>query len=600
VTTLVESTGIEQLNLDVKAGLRALDLRQPWEWCEDNVIVDNTSPMPGPWRSANSPWVKEVMEVKADRRVSFVAVKCSAQSSKTQTVLNMLLHSIDQDPGPSMYVMANKDDAQDFVRDRFDPTLKNCAPVKEKLTRETRLAYTFTTMPLYFVGAGSLGKLQGKPMKRLYLDEVRNYPKGALPTVLKRVRAFGELAQIFMISTPDRAGDAVDRAFTDGDQRTPHFPCVECASLQQIRFEQLKWDTNEITRPGGQYHFDALASTIRYECEKCGYPLKDTPTERKLLCRSTRFVRMNPNAPAHHVSFTWDALLPWWVKWRSIVEEFIHARHALRTGDVEPMKTFVNETQGRSWEDRLGVIEDFAHLEARKSDYDYADGWAEEQIRFIAADKQQSGGEHYWYVVRAFGPLGKSRLVAYGKVNSTAELEEIRRQHNVRIGNSLIDSGYKASEVYRFCQSTGWKAFKGDEVDYFLVPDKENKKSIRQIWRKGYADPAYGTKWQGKVKPIPLFQFSTSAVKDFHAEFTRGLVGEWTLPATIARDYLRQASAEVREEQTDSRGRVRYVWVQKQKDNHLNDCELMIQIAAIITKHIAAPERKQKEPTKET
>jgi hypothetical protein len=31
------------------------DLRKPWEWAEDNITVDNTSPMPGRWRSANSP-----------------------------------------------------------------------------------------------------------------------------------------------------------------------------------------------------------------------------------------------------------------------------------------------------------------------------------------------------------------------------------------------------------------------------------------------------------------------------------------------------------------------------------------------------------------
>ena len=51
--------------------------------------MDNTSPMPGRWRSDNSPWVKEAMEAVADNRVSDIAIKCSAQSSKTQTFLNL-------------------------------------------------------------------------------------------------------------------------------------------------------------------------------------------------------------------------------------------------------------------------------------------------------------------------------------------------------------------------------------------------------------------------------------------------------------------------------------------------------------------------------
>ncbi|HEU5124994.1 MAG TPA: hypothetical protein VFW05_13140 [Verrucomicrobiae bacterium] len=41
-----------------KAAVRPADRRKPWEWCEEYVIVDNTSPMPGRWRSDSSPWVR--------------------------------------------------------------------------------------------------------------------------------------------------------------------------------------------------------------------------------------------------------------------------------------------------------------------------------------------------------------------------------------------------------------------------------------------------------------------------------------------------------------------------------------------------------------
>ncbi len=52
------------------------------------------------------------------------------------------------------------------------------------------------------------------------------------------------------------------------------------------------------------------------------------------------------------------------------------------------------------------------------------------------------------------------------------------------------------------------------------------------------------------------------------AEYNNGLVGKWTIPARVGRDYLKQMTAEVREEIEDSRGRFRYVWVQKLRDNH--------------------------------
>jgi len=45
-------------------------------------------------------------------------------------------------------------------------------------------------------------------------------------------------------------------------------------------------------------------------------------------------------------------------------------------------------------------------------------------------------------------------------------------------------------------------------------------------------------------------------------------------------------TAEVREEREDSRGRIRVLWVQKRRDNHYLDCELMIDVAAVMSGHL--------------
>jgi phage terminase large subunit GpA-like protein len=573
-----------------KAATRPADRSLPWEWCERHVVVDNTSPMPGRWRSDSSPWVKELMEVCADNHIRRVAVKCSAQSSKTQTILNLLCWAISEDPGPSMWVMANKDDAKDFFKDRVTPTFDHCGPVASQLIESEGLTFRFASMPLYFVGAGSPSKLQSKPIRWLLLDEVRNYPPKALDTVLKRTRSFWNSRQI-IISTPSLEGDTVDRSFKEGDQRTYHFPCPACGQLQPLKLEQLRWDTNDVTKPEGRWNFDALAETIRYVCVACAHAIRDTPAERKQLARSGRFVRLNPNAPRHTVSFTWNALLPPWVTWRSVVEEFLNAQAAARLGDLSPLKTFYNETLGESWQDRMGEIDDFDFLGGRLADYDYGSAWAEERARFMAADKQESGGEHYWWVVRAFGPFGKSRLIAYGRCNTTAELEELRQSYNVPSRNALIDSGFKAREVYRFCAASGWKAFKGDDTPHFLitVPATPGKpaRTVRQIWRRTHVDPHYGTSEAGRFKPIGLFQWSNDSTKDLLAEYLTGLVGEFSLPRTVGRDYLKQITAERREEQKDVRGRLRFIWKRVRRDNHLFDCELMILVAAVITKVVA-------------
>jgi hypothetical protein len=589
------------------AAWKPQDIRMPWEWCEDHVEVDRTSPMPGKWRSLNSPWVKELMEVAMDKRISFIAVRCSAQSSKTQTILCLLLWAIAEDPGPSLYAMANAVDAEDFVRDRFAPSMHNCAPVISLLLRETKLAFTFRTMPLYFVGAGSTAKLQGKPMKRLLLDEVRNWTKGALETVLKRVTAYSGLSQVFIISTAGVKDDAVDLAFKRGDQRTFHFPCPKCGTMQQLRMEQLKAEHPETNlcvkfsdvpgaKENGQWDFEILSKAIRYQCcnPKCGHMISDTPAERKSICRTGTFIRMNPKAEACDVSFTWNALLPWWVPWSGIVKEYLLAIEAAKNGNVEPMKGFITETLGESWEDRLGVVEDFGFLEARKAEYDYGDPWAEALRLFMSADKQERGGENYYYVIRAFGPLGKSRLVAHGNVRTKAELEEIRKLNGVKPSDCMIDSGYMGQDVYRFCGATGWRAFKGEPRDFYIVqlPDPKNPARIinmRRMFQKTRA-VVYNHRTKQRIGAIPLFLFSNPATNDLLTEYLKGLVGDFTIPRNCEKEYLRQLCGDVRKEHIDPKGVRSFEW-HTIDDNHYRDCERMILTAALASKAIALAPR---------
>lgn len=543
--------------------------------------------MPGKWRSENSPWVREVMEAFADNRVRDISILCSAQSSKTQTLICLMLWLISEDPGPLLWVMAAKDEVETFVRNRIKPAIEECHPVESVLTDDINAIklgeINFATMTALFRGAGSPSKLQSTPIRWLILDEVRNYGKGALDTVLKRTRAFWNTRRA-VVSTPANKDDAVDRLYKQGDQRVWHVPCPKCKQLAPLKFENLKWETSAKTRKDGVYDFDALAKTIRYKFPCCGHEIQDKPKDRKALGRNGKFVRTNPKAPKHRVSFNWNALLPHWVPWRDLVEEFINARAAIRAGDIEPMKTFITESLGESWEERHGEIEDAGELTNRQGDFDFNEAWGEEVVRFMGADRQAKGGEHYWWVIRAFGAFAQSRLIAYGRCNTKQELEEIRERYQVKPSNAILDTGYKATECYRFCAHFGWKAFKGDKADYFLYHDKKRKKTIRRIYQKTQADPSLGMR--KRVRPIPLFRWSGNMARDLLSEFTSGILGDWQLPRRVGRDYLRQLTAHKRDEIKDSRGRISHQWIQTRRDDHLQDCELQILVGAIVSRTI--------------
>lgn len=560
-----------------KRGWKPPDRSPPWQWAEKHVRVDKTSPFPGKWRSETSPWVKEVMEVFSDNRVSDISIMCSAQSAKTQTIVCLLAWAIAEDPGPCMWVQAAQDEAKTFARTRLMPTLEDCAPVAELFPTDrfekSTLEINFATMPLIINGANSQSKLQSKPIRWLFLDEVRNYPPGALEMVLKRTRAFWNARRV-IISTPSVSDDSVHRAFLAGDQRRYHVLCAGCGQRSPLAWANIKWDTNETTCPSaGNWNFDALAPTIRYECPGCGHAVRDVPDERKRMAAGGVWVKSNPDAPASRASFTWNAILPPWVRWRDLAEEFLRAKEAVKVGAIEPLKTFINESLGEPWEERAEEDVD----EMKLSDYSMEDCAPDGQA-FLTVDRQK---DHMPAVVRSWSEGGASKLVWCGKCLTFEEVDEVRARFSLSPRRVVIDSGYDTAEVYEACVRFGWTAVKDeDRADY--LHKLNSGKMVRRIYSPPQrGDPAMGKTAQGK-RYCPLFLLATNpTINDMLQRFRAGHGPAWELPKNTPKDYLYQMSSMTkRRRHRSTDGREIWEWVKiGKRPNDFWACERM-QIAA--------------------
>ena len=572
-----------------RRGWKPPDNRTPWEWAEENVKLDPTSPYQGFWKSEISPWVRELMECFADNEISDISVMCSAQSAKTQSMICLLMWAMSEEPAPTMWVTSTGEEASFLMKTRLIPTMKACKPIVEQLGDHNsinRLEVNLKGSSLIVVGSSSPSRLQSKPVRWLFLDEVRNYPEGALEMVLKRTRAYWN-ARRCIVSTPDMYNDATHRAYIQGDQRVYHFQCRKCGEWFPMSWDRMKWDENDETKNKNGYNFDALSQTIRFECE-CGEVYRDEPADRRHFVDNGKYISLNPNAPKNRRSYHWNALLPPWVKWRDLVEEFLIAKGATQHGDISPLKDFINESLGEPWEDRLGDFEDFGQLKSRAGDYKLNEEWEEEEIRFLAADKQAKGGMHYWYVVRAFAKEGaKSRLIDYGMAESDEELLKAAEDNNVIPDNCMIDSGFDTMSVYKFCQVYGWKPMKGSASGGFRHRNKKTGRMSTQLWTWTKAEVGIGTREHGLYKAIRLFLWSNDGLKDMFAELIQGMIGEWTIAKDSSNEYVRQVTAEKRVQITDIKGRTKYEWVPVRKDNHLLDCELMILVASLANKLIS-------------
>jgi hypothetical protein len=131
---------------------------------------------------------------------------------------------------------------------------------------------------------------------------------------------------------------------------------------------------------------------------------------------------------------------------------------------------------------------------------------------------------------------------------------------------------------------------KGIHHEFFIVRDQDGR-PVRRLYDKSFVDPAFGTRLQGQLRRIPLYRFSDDSVKDLLAEYYTGKIGDWTIPKRVGREYLKQLTAERREERVDPKGRVSYVWVQRRRANHILDNEKQILVAAIASRTVALAER---------
>ena len=574
------------------------DNQRFWQWCEKNIALDATSPFPGPYSTDMTPFVRWVMDEIQSNENNEVVIVCSAQSAKTTTLMVLAICIIVNDPGPMFWVAASKDDVREFAKTRLKPMMESCKALEGELptdrSKNENVLIQFPSMNLLMRGSNSRSKLQSTPVRWLILDEVRNYAKGALELVMKRVVAWWN-SRTIMISCAGDVDDALDTHWKRGTRTMPHFKCPTCKKIQPFRFGRLAsalfptdrkrgglvYETSNRTKPEGIWNYDRLGRSVRYECEGCGREFKSVEKPKLIAGMVRRDTNRRPKKGVK--SFHWNAICIPWIKWESIVFEFVDAEAAMMRGNIIPMKEFVQETLGEPWELRGERVKEYElkRLCGGNQGEPYLMlQCMEGQTAFVATvDVQASKGGHLKYVLRQHMASGdSSRLISYGIVPGFDDLNEIFVDFKASIKGSsvfrvFIDSGYNATAVFKACAQYGWIPMKGSAYKHF------NVKGVRKAYRLTKVDPFLGKKGQGRVL-LDLIIFADVHYKD--QLFLVTLLGKgqrWLLPDDIGDDYLAEMTHDERRSKELPNGEVEYYW-HKIGINDYPDCEVMQQVVA--------------------
>ncbi|MES2845631.1 MAG: terminase gpA endonuclease subunit [Pseudomonadota bacterium] len=330
-------------------------------WCEENIIFDERSPMPGPFRIDRFAFLREIHEVLSpEHPCREVTVRGSAQWGKTVSVIQPTLGAWHEyTPLDSLIVHPTAAAATDWVDNKWLPMRRQAPGLlaifgdgrgtgdnKDAKFNQETLARNGS---LKVASAGSPADLTGTTRRLVVMDDLSKFDmtdKGD-PEALAESRASAfEDAKILRVSTAMISGTCrITRAFDRSDQRFYHVPCPHCGTEAPLTWENFKARLDP-----------ERLHAAHFSCESCGGII--THADKEKIVQAGRWVASNLSGdhPGFHL---WRAYAPQ-RDWASIAVDYAKVMGwtsiTLTSRSEESVRKEVEaETEQTFWNDVLGL-----------------------------------------------------------------------------------------------------------------------------------------------------------------------------------------------------------------------------------------------------
>lgn len=480
-----------------------LEILTPSQWAErKRYLPQSVTPLPGPFRFDVCPYTREIVDcMSVDSPIRETSVMKGAQVTLTTAVLeNTVGYYIDGvKTAPMMMVTADAELAQLRMESYITPMLQLSELthlIKSADETNTRKRGK-TDKKIEWVGGGFLvpfgaqnaNKLRSISIQVLLRDEIDGWPdvvgKDGDPLKLSAARtaAYEGSRKVLDLSTPLIKGTSkIARRFEEGDQRYYYVCCLSCGYSQTLRWRRENRETGEQT--GIVWDTDAqgrlIVDSVRYRCCNCGHDhLND---DKNKLLSPEHGAEWRPTAePARpdHRSYHISALYsPVGMKtWASCVQDWLEAwdEERGRVRDVSKLQVFYNNVLGLPFEVRGQELRFDQASATRRTTYSFGqvpNDWARKHcgspILLVTGAVDVHKDQ---LAVGTFGWCAERRavLLDYWRWEGDTEqlddpstwgrLRKLLEQHeyaapdgrSYRLELTLIDSGYRTEQVYRFC-----------------------------------------------------------------------------------------------------------------------------------------------------
>jgi phage terminase large subunit GpA-like protein len=406
----------------------------------------------------------------------------SAQSGKTDSMLDIIGARLDQRPAPILYVGPTKE----FLTDQFEPRLMalldEADTLANKVVRGRRMKKTLKHVAgvrLRLAHAGSSTALKSDPAALALIDEYDEMMASVKGQgdVLGLVEARGETYADFVTaitstparglveiepddasglefwarSSPEDLESPIWKLWQEGTRHHWAWPCRSCADYFIPRFKQLRWPKTASPAQAKQ------AATL--ECPRCGAQHVETdkvwmnargamvaPGQQVTLKDDAAHVTGAP-ADSSTLSMWTSGLCSPFVTWGQRAETYLTA---LQSGDHDRIQTAMNAGFGECYAmTASGDVPDWQEIMERRQPYRSGDVPAGGLRLVMGVDVQKFS---LVYVIRAFGARGTSWLIENGHLYGPTEDDDVWSAladlmltpvGGMQIEKVFIDSGFR-------------------------------------------------------------------------------------------------------------------------------------------------------------
>lgn len=564
------------------------------EWADQHRrLPSKSSAEPGPWRTARTPYLREILDaLSATSPVDELVMMFAAQTGKSETLLNELGYIVDHAPGPTLFVQPTVDTAKRFSKQRIDPLFTSTprlagkvAEVKTRDTRSSMLLKEFMGGVLIITGANSAVGLRSMPARYLLLDEIDGYPSDVdnegdpISLAEARQRTFARRKTV-KASTPTIAGaSAIETAYNATDRRRYFVPCPLCGAYQVLAFQRLTWSK-----------LDLEPEAAVYLCEHCEGRIEERHKTELLAAGEWRATAEGPTDPrvrGYHLSALYAPV--GWLSWGQIAKQWVKVHK-----DPDKLRVFTNTVLGETWVEK-GEAPEWRPLYDRREGYQL--GTVPRGGLFLTAGVDVQKDRLIVEIV-AWGRGKESWSIDYGVLpGNTADLTDagpwgqldalLARAFPHELGAELtvrmlaVDSGYNTSEVYTWARKYPMSrviAVKGWESGGALIgapsPVEINLRGRRP--QRGYKVwPVVGGIAKGELYGFLRLEAPT--------EEGVALPPGWCHFPEYDDDYFRQLTAEQLVSRKNKRGYTVMAWsLIPGRENHVLDARVYARAAATL------------------